>query len=122
MGRVVILVRICLKIRDEFTCPGFFLVILCYLIIPADGFSQSFMRVNSGTKADIRKVTITHDGTGYFLTDKVYCLENDIWKEIDFPVSEPNRTLEAVSPLDIRFSATLETSTSTLYYYHDGIT
>ncbi len=57
----------------------------------------------------------------YFLTDKIYALENDTWKKLDFPVEGKISTFCPVSEQDIWFTVTLVTSTSVLYHYHEGI-
>ena len=98
----------------------FLSIVLC-LLFTGTGFSQSFIRVNSGTKSNIRAIKMTREGDGYFLTEKIYALEGDSWKKVDFPVSGPIATFEVISKDDIWFSSTLETSTSMLYHYHDGI-
>ncbi len=84
--------------------------------------SQTFTRVNSGTKSDIGQIKVTNDGSAFFLTDKIYTLEDDVWKKVDFPVAGKIAAFDAISRDDIWFSTTLEISTSLLYHYHNGIT
>jgi hypothetical protein len=63
--------------------------------------SQSFTRVNSGTKSDIQKIKVTKDGSAFFLTDKIYTLEGDAWKMVDFPVAGKIAAFDAISRDDI---------------------
>ena len=121
MGRIGIFVWYYLQIQGKVNCLGFFLTIMYCIGTPVAGSSQSFIRVNSGTKSNIREVSMTRDGTGYFLTNKIYTLVEDTWKKVDFPVAGAINTFEAISPDDIWFCNTLETSTSLLYHYHNGI-
>ncbi|MCX6249724.1 MAG: FG-GAP-like repeat-containing protein [Bacteroidetes bacterium] len=97
-------------------------VILMLIITNISGQSFSFRKINSGTKADIR--TILHDDQKnvYFLTDKIYKLENDIWKKLDFPVEGKIYTIYPVSAKDVWFTVNQVTNTCMLYHYHDGIT
>ena len=97
-------------------------IITWFYVLQGSGVAQSFIRMDAGTKSNIREIIMTPDGHGYFLTDKVYTLEGDGWKKVDYPVSGPIGAFNAISADDIWFSASLETSTSMLYHYHDGIT
>jgi signal transduction histidine kinase len=83
---------------------------------------QTFTRVNAGTKSDIRRIMFTPDMNGYFLTDQLFTLKGDQWEKIDLPETGTIATFEAISKDEIWFSTTLETSTSMLYHFHNGIT
>jgi signal transduction histidine kinase len=56
------------------------------------------------------------------MTNKLYTLEDDRWKVVDFPVTGKIAAFDAISRNDIWFSTTQENSTSLLYHFHDGIT
>ncbi len=85
------------------------------------GQSISFRKINSGTKADIQTILQDKQGGVYFLTDKIYKLNMDTWKKLDFPVEGKISTFSPESSQDIWFAVTLVTSTSMLYHYHEGI-
>ncbi len=85
-------------------------------------YNQTFIKVNTGTKSEIRKIMVTGDGGVFFLTNKLYALEGDRWEKVDIPVLGPLATFNALSKSDIWYSATQETSTSLLFHYHNGIT
>jgi hypothetical protein len=96
-------------------------IIISLLILADHTNAQTFIKVNSGTKAEIHKIRMTSDGNCYFVTDKLYKLVEDAWKPVDFPVMGRIAAFDAISKDDIWFSTTLETSTSILYHYHNGI-
>lgn len=98
------------------------MVILPFLLTPFSGNPQSFVRVFSGTKANILKIMMINDHEGFFLTDKIYSLNGDVWEKMDFPVTRKIVTFFAFSKNDIWFSVNLEINTSLLYHYHDGVT
>ncbi len=102
--------------------------IICYQLIiifilvnqVSIGQSLSFRKINSGTKSDIISIKQDiHHGV-YFLTDKIYALDKDTWKKLDFPVEGKIYTFCPVSAQDIWFSVTQVTNTSMLYHYHEG--
>jgi signal transduction histidine kinase len=96
-------------------------ITLLLLCTQAIGQPLSFRKINSGTKSDIRTIlNDEHDGV-YFLTDKIYSLDKDTWKKLDFPVEGKIFTLYPVSAEEIWFSITQVTSTSMLYHAHNGI-
>jgi len=98
------------------------LTIIVLLLFNIRTFGQpfSFRKINSGTKADIRNILQDKQGV-YFLTDKIYMLDTDRWKKLDFPVEGKIYSFYAVSQQDIWFTIIPFTSTCMLYHFHDGI-
>ncbi|MEI6059754.1 MAG: FG-GAP-like repeat-containing protein [Bacteroidota bacterium] len=86
------------------------------------GQNPSFRKLNSGTKADIRSIKLDEKKNVYFLTDKIYKVDNAAWKKLDFPVGGKINTFYPASPQDIWFTIDQVTNTSMLYHYHDNIT
>ncbi|MCX6306900.1 MAG: FG-GAP-like repeat-containing protein [Bacteroidetes bacterium] len=98
-------------------------VILVFLAaVPVAGQPVSFRKINTGTKSDIHAILRDHRQGVYFLTDKIYRLDNNAWKKLDFPVEGKIYTFYPVSPHDIWFTVIPFTSTCLLYHYRDGIT
>ncbi|MCX6269462.1 MAG: FG-GAP-like repeat-containing protein [Bacteroidetes bacterium] len=122
MGHFVIFVRFSLQGFPAIGIRWLFLTIIACFFNPWTGLTQSFIRVNSGTKSEIHKIMMTRDGKGYFLTDKIFHIEGDAWKKVDLPVSGTITSFYALSNDELWFSTLLETSTSMLYHHHDGIT
>ncbi len=94
------------------------------MLISAHGFGQSFSfrKINSGTKADIRAIKTDNQQNIYFLTDKIFMLEQDKWKKLDFPAEGSIYTIYPASKKDIWFTINQVTNTCMLYHFHDGIT
>jgi signal transduction histidine kinase len=122
MRLVFTLVRLWIQGTHKMACVYLVLLMtVSVFFIPEILFSQRFIRINSGTKSDILKIDITRDGNVYFLTDKIFTLQGSSWGKVDIPAEGPITSFDAISPENIWFSNTLETSTSMLYHYHDGI-
>jgi len=96
-------------------------IILLLISSHASGQPFSFRKINSGTKSDIRTILQDKQEEVFFLTDKIYALDNDKWEKLDFPVEGKIVAFSPVSAMDIWFTVTLVTSTSMLYHYHEGI-
>jgi signal transduction histidine kinase len=107
----------------KFKLFHFFTIILLIQTFntPLSGQSISFRKINSGTKSDIRTILQDKQNGVYFLTDKIYALDKDTWKKLDFPVDGKIVTFYPLSAQDIWFTVTQVTSTGTLYHSHDGI-
>jgi len=97
------------------------LIIINCILNNLSAQSLSFRKINSGTKADIRTIMQDKQGEVYFLTDKIYALDKDSWKKMDFPVEGKIFAFYPVSAEDIWFTITQVTSTSMLYHAHRGI-
>ncbi|MDP1622828.1 MAG: FG-GAP-like repeat-containing protein [Bacteroidales bacterium] len=122
MSFFVNLVRLNLQWFGRMSDSLIFLSVFLCVFHSTSGFPQVFTKVNSGTKSDIRQLKITPDGTGYFLTDKIFAFDGKSWKKADFPVAGLISTFDAISMDNIWYSTSLETSTSMLYHYHNGVT
>lgn len=97
-------------------------IMLLSLNLHTTGQTLSFRKINSGTKSDINTIIQDKQKGVYFLTDKIYSLDKNAWKKLDFPVEGKIFAFYPLSAKDIWFSVTQVTSTSMLYHYHDGIT
>ncbi len=97
------------------------MLFVCTIVLfPLATSSQSFVRVNSGTKADITHVTVFKDNEGFFLADRIYSLSaQGEWKKSVFPSIHPISQFSANSADDFYYATNLENSTSILYHYHD---
>ena len=104
--------------------PGFLLLFIFLVLINAntEGQSFSFQKINSGTKADIHAILKDDQQNIYFLTDKIYMLDKDARKKLDFPVEGKIYGFYPATPQDIWFTVIPFTSTCMLYHFHDGIT
>ena len=65
------------------------LMVLAMMLFSMNSVGQplSFRKINSGTKSDILSIVQDKQQGLYFLTDKMYMLENEGWKKLDFPVT-----------------------------------
>ena len=99
------------------------LTIIMVLLINGQSVCQSltFQKINSGTKSDIRNIIRDHQQGLYFVTDKIYTLENEAWKRLYFPVEGKIYTVYAASANDIWFTVNQMTNTCILYHFHDGV-
>lgn len=97
-------------------------IILIFTNVHSTGQTLPFRIINSGTKSDILTIIQDQQKGVYFLTDKIYSLDKDTWKKLDFPVEGKIFAFYPLSAKDIWFSVTQITSTSMLYHYHVGIT
>jgi signal transduction histidine kinase len=97
-------------------------LLLMLICLHSAGQSFSFRKINSGTKADIRTIMLDSQKNVYFLTDKIYKLDNDTWKKLDFPVEGKIYTFYPASENDIWFTVNQPTNTCALYHYQDGVT
>lgn len=98
--------------------PVIFLIVFHFSFCVA----QPFVRVNSGTRAEIRSLVVNHRGEVFFLTDKIYELQGKTWARRTFPSVGRIDEFYPVSGSDIWFSRLLETHVSLLYHFHNGIT
>jgi len=79
--------------------------------------AQSFVRVNSGTKSDIIRICMQNENEGFFLTDKIYALNQGVeWKKADYSALRPISLLSANSINDFWYTTNLENSTSIIYH------
>ncbi len=80
------------------------------------------MRVNSGTKSDIRHISMLNEREGYFLADKVYSLVDGIeWMKADNPTIPSIAHFSANSLNDFWYVTNLGNSTAIIYHSVDGI-
>jgi enediyne biosynthesis protein E4 len=84
--------------------------------------SLSFHKINSGTKADIITMMMDKNQDIYFLTDKIYKLNDARWKRLDFQVEGKISEFYPLSDEDIWFTVNQVTNTSQVYHFHQGIT
>ncbi len=100
------------------------LMVLAMMLFSMNSVGQplSFRKINSGTKSDILSIVQDNKQGLYFLTDKIYVLENEGWKKLDFPVTGKIFNFFPLSAQDIWFTVVQATSTCMLYHYHHGIT
>jgi signal transduction histidine kinase len=93
------------------------------ILISGQSFCQpfAFQKINSGTKSDIRTIIKDHQQGVYFVTDKIYALDHNIWKKLDFPIEGKIYTIYAASGSDIWFTVNQITNTCILYHFHDNI-
>jgi signal transduction histidine kinase len=83
--------------------------------------AQSFVRVNSGTKSDIRHISLLNETEGYFLADKVYSLNEGIeWMRADNPAITSIAHFSANSINDFWYVTNLANSTAVIYHSIDG--
>ena len=81
--------------------------------------SQSFVKVNSGTKSGISQITMFHDNEGFFMSDKIYSLKNGVeWTLQNNTSIRPITMYAANSADDFWYIANLENSTSIYYHFH----
>ncbi|MEI7983499.1 MAG: hypothetical protein WCI71_17750, partial [Bacteroidota bacterium] len=73
---------------DWFVNPCCFLIVIILLLICEHtiGQSVSFRKINSGTKSDLRGILQDSSKGVYFVTDRIYTLEEDTWNKLDLPV------------------------------------
>ncbi len=95
--------------------------LLCILIASSSSFAQSFVKVNSKTRSDIKRLVVTPQNECLFLTDKIYSFNKGQWSKIELPGTNKTFTFYPVSSKNIWYCSTLETSISQLYHYHDGV-
>ncbi|MEI7724198.1 MAG: FG-GAP-like repeat-containing protein, partial [Bacteroidota bacterium] len=100
----------------------FAMLFLVPVMSQAFGQNSPFRKINSGTKADIRTIILDNQQGVYFLTDKIYRLDKDAWKKLDFPVEGKIYGFYPLTPQDVWFTVIPYTSTCMLYHFHDGIT
>ena len=100
----------------------FLLTLLLLLTFVVFGQVDSFRKINAQTKASITQFKIDRSGNVYFLTDKIYLLDKDQWRKIDFPVDGKIYTFFPLSPDNIWFTINTGTNTSLLYHFHDSVT
>ncbi len=83
--------------------------------------AQPFVRVNSGTKSDIRHISMLNENEGYFLADKVYSLHEGIeWMKADNPTTPSIAHFFANSFNDFWYITNLANSTAVIYHSMDG--
>ncbi len=99
-------------------------IILALFVIGADSVCQPliFKKINSGTKADIIKITQTQQQEVFFLTNKIFSFKDNKTTKLDFPTDGKISLFYALSTNDIWFTINQITSISVLYHSHDGIT
>jgi len=81
-----------------------------------------FRAINSGTRADIRNIRIDRDQNVYFLTDKIYQLNDSVFEKMDFPAEGKIFKFFPVSAQDIWFTINQVNYTCMLYHFKDGKT
>lgn len=108
-----------LRIPDSLNRLAVYLLFSCLLAGP--GMAQNFIRVNTGTRADIQQFIPSLEGDCFFLTNKLYKLEGSSWGKIDFPLNAAIYRFFPVSGDDIWFTTNEVIYTSQLFHYHHGI-
>lgn len=83
--------------------------------------AQSFVRLNSGTKENILKIAMFENGSGYFLTDKIYSRRGNDWSKMNLPSFRQITYISALAPDNIWYLADMENNTPILYHKHDSI-
>lgn len=79
--------------------------------------AQKFVRVNSGTKSDIFRIGMLNENEGFFLTDKIYTLNQGVeWEKADYSANRSISLFSAKSILDFWYVTNLENSTSNIYH------
>ncbi|MBK7214401.1 MAG: VCBS repeat-containing protein [Bacteroidales bacterium] len=68
------------------------------------------------------QLKVDYEGNEYFLSDKIFSIQNDKWQRLNFPVAGKIYQFHPVNPRDIWLSVNQETYTCLLYHYHEGIT
>jgi len=85
-------------------------------------FHPQFIKVNSETRANIRRVFAPDTSCTYFLTDKIFAREGTQWKRLNLPDA---RTIDLFFPLakdDFWYTANTPLHTSVMYHYDHGRT
>ncbi|MCK9413041.1 MAG: FG-GAP-like repeat-containing protein [Prolixibacteraceae bacterium] len=86
-------------------------------------YAQSFVRVNSGTKSNIRQIVMLKEDEGFFQADKTYKFNEGVeWIKADDPSVRAISFFSANSAKDFWYAINLENSTSMVYHSVDGIT
>lgn len=95
------------------------------LLVVCSQFSttaQPFVRVNSGTKSDIKHISMLKGNQGFFLADNIYSLKQGVeWAKTNFPSIRTIVLFSANSVNDFWYTTSLENSTSIIYHYHDNL-
>ena len=83
--------------------------------------AQPFVRVNSGTRSDIRHILMLNKKEGFFLADKVYSLNEGVeWLKADNPTIPSIGHFSANSVNDFWYVTNLGNSTAVIYHSVDG--
>ncbi len=101
-----------------------FFMVIVLLLVSIKGFNQpfAFRKINSGTKADILEIKQDNDRGVYFLTDKIYKLNNNVWEKYELTATGKINVFCPVSANDLWFSMNQVINTSLLYNFHEGNT
>jgi len=100
-----------------------FLVCILVACLHISTYAQLFVRINSGTKSNIRHIVMLKEDEGYFLTDKTYKFNEGVeWIKADNPSLRPISFFTANSVKDFWYTIDLENSTSMVYHSVDGKT
>jgi len=86
-------------------------------------YAESFVRINSGTKSNIRQIVMLKADEGYFLADKTYEFNEGVeWIKADNPSLHSISFFTANSINDFWYTINLENSTAMVYHSVDGKT
>ena len=109
--------------RDALVTGNLKSICLFFLLLwtqfQATGYS--FVRVNSGTKSDITRLSMVDENAGFFLADKLYTLnKNNSWSKANYPADHSVFQFSALATDDLWYSCSFENSTSVIYHYHQN--
>ncbi|MEK7720476.1 MAG: FG-GAP-like repeat-containing protein [Bacteroidota bacterium] len=98
-----------------------FLVCILVACLHISTYAQSFVRINSGTKSNIRHIVMLKEDEGYFLADKTYKFSEGVeWIKADNPSLHSISFFTANSINDYWYTINLENSTSMVYHSVGG--
>jgi len=95
---------------------------ICVAAGAEEKYHPKFIKLNSVTRANIRRIFAPDSSCTYFLTDKIFARESTQWRRLNLPDA---RTIELFYPLgrdDFWYTVNTPLHTSMIYHYYHGRT
>lgn len=97
------------------------LLFFLFLLTSSLSSAQEFVRLNSGTKENIKDIAMFENGEGYFLTTRLYSLHGIERKKMNLPSFRQISFMSALSLDNIWYSADMVNNTPIVYHKHDDM-